>query len=94
MKRVLQFAFVAMMLFAACSKEELTPPPLIQEQGEPESVSVKPGSEAVANDKVFDDYITLEEPAKTWKASWMIALRSARTAMEFSYQGKSSTVFR
>ena len=53
-----------MMLFAACSKEELTPPPLIQEQGEPESVSVKPGSEAVANDKVVDDYITHEEARK------------------------------
>jgi hypothetical protein len=32
MKRVLQFAIAAIMLFAACSKEDETPPPLTQEQ--------------------------------------------------------------
>ena len=57
MKRVLQFALAAMILFAACSKEDLTPPPLIEEQDVQEATTV-------VENAADDGYITLEEARK------------------------------
>lgn len=57
MKRLLQIALAAMILFAACSKEDETPPPLSQEQEVQEAT-------AAVEDAVDDGYITLEEARK------------------------------